>query len=114
MLDPLPIVPKSVSDPLESAFGRGAGLLPPRPRDAPPTQKTQPGRVESYRSLANLAAKVTTKPRRDPEEDAAQVLNEATLKLKYNVMAGLEDRHKLRPLRNLPSTSIKRFQSRTG
>ncbi|KAH8095645.1 hypothetical protein JL720_2961 [Aureococcus anophagefferens] len=57
---------------------------------------------------------VTTKPRRDPEEDAAQVLNEATLKLKYNVMAGLEDRHKLRPLRNLPSTSIKRFQSRTG
>ena len=119
LLDPLPIVPKSVSDPLESAFGRGAGLLPPppgvaRPRDAPPTQKTQPGRVESYRSLANLAAKVTTKPRRDPEEDAAQVLNEATLKLKYNVMAGLEDRHKLRPLRNLPSTSIKRFQSRTG
>ena len=57
---------------------------------------------------------MTTKPRRDPEEDAAQVLNEATLKLKYNVMAGLEDRHKLRPLRNLPSTSIKRFQSRTG
>ncbi|KAH8068482.1 hypothetical protein JL721_6623 [Aureococcus anophagefferens] len=104
--------------PLESAFGRGAACCrrrrASRARDAPPTQKTQPGRVESYRSLANLAAKVTTKPRRDPEEDAAQVLNEATLKLKYNVMAGLEDRHKLRPLRNLPSTSIKRFQSRTG
>ena len=35
-------------------------------------------------------------------------------RLMERVMAGLEDRHKLRPLRNLPSTSIKRFQSRTG
>ena len=115
LLEPVPLVPTSVSDPLESAFGRGAGLLPPPPgvqrkKELPNVlSKPTPGRVDSYMGLANLAAKVANKPKPDSANEAVRVLDEATLKLKYNVMAGLEDKHRLRPLRNLPSTSIKRF-----